>query len=239
MSAWDQIHTDFYQAQVIWDGPSQLPEDQFVTTWMFRNDNVLDRNGMLDAVDTAVSNFFGNPGGANPDGITDWMPSLLGSPRLKIFDMGETPPRVPEERVLTSLAASDTGLALPREVALCCSYNVGGPGPRNRGRTYLGPFTVAALAGGTPALSRPHADLTARIAERAEDLATNPSLECTWVLWSRRNAEMHTITGGFVDNAWDTIRKRGKAPESRVSWGAPIVSGVGGDPGGDASDLAA
>ena len=64
-------------------------------------------------------------------------------------------------------------------------------------------------------------------------MATNPSLECTWVLWSRANNAMFNVVGGWVDNAFDTIRKRGNAPTARTTWGTAIQSGVGGDPGGD------
>ena len=233
-SGWQQIHADFYLAQVIWQGGSGLPEDQFVQTYTFRNDNVLDRAGMLDAVDTAISNFYGNPGDANPDAIVDWMPQELTAPQIKIFDLGETPPRVPEERQLSTFTPSDNAQPLPREVAVCCSFHVGGPGPRNRGRTFLGPFTINAVIGDAQTGgARVVAPLRDRIAERAEDMATNASLECTWVLWSRANNAMFNVVGGWVDDAFDTIRKRGNAPSTRTTWGAAIASGVGGDPGGD------
>lgn len=233
-SAWDQIITDHYLAQLIFQGPSGLPEDQFVTTYVFRNDNVLDRDGMFSAVETALTNFWSDPAADDNDKLVKYIPDNFSGGNIKLFDLGATPPRIPEETgLLSSIVPSGTMAPLPREVAVCLSYHTGGPGPRNRGRIYLGPLTSQALETPAGAAPRVQTSLRTKIVDRATDMATNPSLECTWVLWSRANAATYQIVGGWVDDAFDTQRRRGAAPSSRTSWGAPIVTGGGGPPGGD------
>jgi hypothetical protein len=232
-SAWDQTFTDHYFAQLAFQGPSGLPEDQFITTYMFRNDNVFDRNGMLDAVEAALVLFFTNEFDTTGTTILNFIPGAIDPPVLKIFDMGEAPPRFPEERVVTALNPTNSVAQLPYEVAACVSYHNGGPGPRNRGRIYIGPLvTTAITSGGNNGAPMMATEVLNIFSAAAEALATDPGLECTWVHWSRANAELYPVVGGWVDNAPDTQRRRGIAPSTRTTWGGAISSGSGGFPGG-------
>ena len=236
-SAWTQTHADFFMASLAFQGPSGLPEDQFVNTFVFRNDNVFDRDGMLDAVETALTNFFADPAAGTGDQLVDYMPNRIEAPTCKLFDLGDAPPRVPVERQFTGISPNGAATPYPREVAICASYHNGGPGPRNRGRIFWGPLvTSVGVEESDSDLVRPGSATQGRLIDRMNDMATNPSLECTWVLWSRANNAMHNIVGGWVEDAYDTQRARGTAPTSRTTWGAPIVSGQGGYPGGRPGD---
>ena len=236
-SAWDQIHADFFLAQVCFQGPSGLPTDQFCNSFVFRNDNVFDRAGMLAAVETALTNFYADPAGGTGDQLVDWIPSGLEPPVLKLFDLGETPMRVPEETTLGSISPNGAGIPFPREVAITASYHNGGPGPRNRGRIFFGPVVAASAQTTTAdALVKVSPTVRSLLTDRMNDMATNASLECTWVLWSRANNAMWDIVGGWVDDAFDTQRSRGREPSARTTWGQAISSGVGGYPGGRPGD---
>jgi hypothetical protein len=40
----------------------------------------------------------------------------------------------------------------------------------------------------------------------------------SWSVWSRKNANTKLVTGGFVDNAFDTQRRRGEKASGRQTW---------------------
>ena len=88
------------------------------------------------------------------------------------------------------------------------------PKQRHRGRFYIGPLTAT----GTVATTAPcHLnsifwnDLTAATAKALLGLTG-----ANWRVWSRRDAAVYTVTGGFVDNAFDTQRRRGAKATARV-----------------------
>lgn len=156
----------------------------------------------------------------NPDPALPW---LAGSP---IFS--SSPPIVDNAIVTTSM---------PREVAVCVSFhgdltNIpqsipgGPPGPegdtrpaaRRRGRLYIGPLSTA-TGGEDPDLgSRPTStfrnkvrDCASRLANHNNGLPDQPQ----WCVLSQRNDAVYPVIGGWVDDAWDTQRRRGLAPTVR------------------------
>lgn len=143
------------------------------------------------------------------------------------------------------------GRNLPSEVAVCLSYKNSSPSTeppaRRRGRLYIGPFLESAGVeedeAGSEA-SRPTAALRQRILDAGEYLARGSGLP-QWSIYSRpfagraagekkrangtdlpaipaRAGQIHTITDLWVDNAWDTVRRRGERPTSRLS-GVPAA----------------
>lgn len=101
----------------------------------------------------------------------------------------------------------DGASPLPAEVACCLSHRIVTPrGARPKGRTYLGPFTTAAQAGG-----RPHPDLIASILNFAEiwhDALVAEGMQPV-VLSANGLVSRGNVIGYNVDNAWDTQRRRG------------------------------
>jgi hypothetical protein len=111
------------------------------------------------------------------------------------------------------------GAQTPAEVALCLSFKAA-PGstssPRtSRGRVYLGPFTTEALGSTLNSEVRPSVALQNAIADAGLRLASSSAHK--WAVRSRVAGVLSEITEMWVDNAFDTQRRRGGKPQTRVS----------------------
>lgn len=155
------------------------------------------------------------------DFISSAVSRVANTSEVVLYDLADVEPRVPIATYTFTLAAP-TGIDLPAEVALVVSYHAafvsGTPNARRRGRFYLGPISVAAGTG----LGRPPTALINAAVDMAEALWT-PIAEAS-VVWAQRSetsGELHPVATGWVDNAWDTQRRRGNTPSSRVSLGSP------------------
>lgn len=137
-----------------------------------------------------------------------------------------------------TLLENEASFGLPSEVALVLTTRAegaleapveapdsGDPGtavdrPRQRlsGRVFVGPFTVSS-ANHTDALrSRPVPILRTTLLDAAEDLKDQlGNSGHLWSVWSRANEQMVEISSVSIDDAWDTMRKRGVPPTTRTS----------------------
>lgn len=118
------------------------------------------------------------------------------------------------------------GVPLPLEVALCLTFqNVIDEVPvRNRrGRVYVGPLQNA-ITEDAGHLPHPNPALIEAVAGFGESLLTqciasaDPHID--WSVWSRTGHALHNIGGGWVDNEWDTQRRRGARATDRQYWAA-------------------
>ncbi len=105
--------------------------------------------------------------------------------------------------------------AAPREVAVCLSYasvdNVDASTPRRRGRIYVGP-----ISGNNTNSEDVFAGLRNDILTFGQALASAGSAgNTTWLLYSRTDNVYVKIESIWVDNAWDTQRRRGLKPTVR------------------------
>lgn len=132
-------------------------------------------------------------------------------------------------------AQESGGGALPAEVAVALTYQApygtdpefgtgivteGPPRPRarDRGRLYLGPLTSSAVVlDGTTGRAYVNTQLAASwgaAGSALKALATSVG----WAVWSRRNAILKLVIQGWVDDAFDTHRKRGEAALHKTLW---------------------
>ena len=125
---------------------------------------------------------------------------------------------------LTDRAEAD----LPLEVALVASVRstlapaTGGallPLQRRTGRIYLGPLNQNAVGSDTTSgYPLPSTQFRTDLSRACYDLSTGDMDQSDWVIYSRAARACSAITNGWVDNAWDTQRRRGTDPTSRTSW---------------------
>jgi hypothetical protein len=91
------------------------------------------------------------------------------------------------------------------------------PASRHRGRIYLGPVNELAFStdgNGRVKVSTPLIDTL-----KAAASTLNGALSATaWSVWSRANAAMYSVVGGWVDTTPDTIRRRGPKPAGKAFW---------------------
>ena len=90
------------------------------------------------------------------------------------------------------------------------------PRARRRGRIYIGPLQGAALTTDITTEGRPVAALITALKESSARLQA--SVISDWGVWSRRDAAVRSVVGGFIDNALDTKRRRGQAALTRSVW---------------------
>lgn len=216
------------RAQITLQGESGIAEDQFVNTIYFL-DAAPYASFPFDAVTAAVSRFYNETVvGAGGTALAGFLSGFVApAASIRFYDMLAAEPRVPTVKPFDLTLTNSNG-DLPEEVAICASFHGAPPVTnRRRGRIYLGPFNVAALAGDTTTggnlPSRPNGGTLAVIRGAMARLKGDFDAASTvWVIRSSRPATNYVdVVGGWVDDAWDTQRRRGVDPTSRLRWPSP------------------
>jgi hypothetical protein len=210
----DPILTDIFKVQVVFKDSSNLPENQFINNWYFRNDNlaVFPSTPIINVLNA----FYFQPA-ANGFVIKAQMAShVLTAAEYRIYDLGQAPPRTRNSFPVAG-SSSSQGSGLPGEVAVCSSFYAGANVKRRRGRHYIGPLSAGATDGG--GAPRPSPELRAAIVDRAQNVAQTTE-NVTWVVVSQVGLMANVVTAGWCDNAFDTQRRRGNQPSARIIWAA-------------------
>lgn len=167
-------------------------------------------NDLTDLQTSAVKNYLS--GELNPAGT-----------RIKIYDASDPEPRVPildESLGVTGPSPAST-TNLPGEVAVGLSYTAaitsGVPAARRRGRIYLGPLNAGATEGVANAPQRPSSVFMLNLSRAAKGLSDGP-IGTRWAVYSRRDDAFRPIVAGYVDNAFDTQRRRGVDATARIAF---------------------
>lgn len=205
--------------QFVMHHDSNLPEDDVVNTFHFDS---LATPFVASEADAMIDDVVGFYTGvqASTKSVANYLSDRLsGSYTAKAYNLGDPTPRVPlvVRNVSAGLSLASSGVALPQEVALCVSYKTalvsGTPAARRRGRIYIGPLQNTAADSG---VGDPAATFTTTLRQAARALRNRSTTD--WVVYSPTDGTSGSVTDGWVDNAWDTQRRRGKAPTSRLLW---------------------
>jgi hypothetical protein len=208
-----------FKFQVTLPTDSAIPEDYVTNTWHFFRtpaapitdyDNVRD---MLKDFYTTVPTGGGNA-------LTSFFNQALDGPAIvKAYNVGDPTPRVPVYE--STFTFNPTGTQqLPAEVALVFSFQAarasGQSQARRRNRVYLG--TWGTTAGGND--GRPSGTLVTQVSRCGATMkaAAIASASWDWVVYSPTDDAYHEVANGWVDNAWDTQRRRGYKPTSRTTF---------------------
>lgn len=215
----DPVIPGLVRAQVVLQGDSDLPEDRFVTTYVFGNqDGGSPSDADLDTIHGLLEAFWTT----DPVGGTGTLMSLLGgqcsgTAETRLYRLGDTPPREPYITPFTVSGFSQSS-GMPAEVAICISYYATSNAPRRRGRIYFGPCSnlTGAFAGGE---WRPTQNTIDILQLKARDLLQGSNDQLwPWAVLSDVDNVARPITNGWVDNAYDTQRRRGVAADNRTLW---------------------
>lgn len=234
------MSTHLYRVQTILPATSGLPEDDTVWSHYFRGDSA---TVDYDHLGGAVAAAFGTTYLMGKMGPTV---SRSAAPTFRVYDYGEVPVSLPARAgspVYTgawasAIAAADNS-GLPYEVAVCLSFHgdltglaetiPGGPaGPagdthpraRARGRMFMGPLTLTLIDTNFTAPTMLAAYRT-NLAAAGAALRDNANLTADgvdWCVFSRTSALISPVVGGWVDNEFDTQRRRGRAPTARTTF---------------------
>lgn len=204
---------------------TNLPKDVITNTFHFNWTGAGDPDDAdFGLLADSVANFYETlyPVG----GTSDLAPFVDKTKyRTKIYDLVLPKPRVPVfERVETLAVDVAANSNIPAEVSLCISYYatpVSGISPASmRGRIYLGGLSnTIGNAATTNSFPVPSTAFTTLCINAAKGLVNNePTSHFQWVVYSEKLGVPHPIVGGWVDNAFDTQRRRGQAATARTMW---------------------
>lgn len=219
---------------------SGLPEDDIVNTFHFGTDPGGITTQMSADFEIALDAFWhGNPtqGGVPLDA---YLSGRLDRTKGRDYDIyvketGEKDFGSPVDIVRgKAFSAVGSNANLPAEVALCGSFHgdltdipeeagVTRPAARRRGRIYVGPLNTAAQnTTGTAVVSRPAQQFIDCLANRIEILRLSSEAvpEWSWGVAHAASTAAWTFTkveGGWVDNEWDTQRRRGHLATQRTA----------------------
>lgn len=197
----------------------------------------------LTAIETAVKNFYNAvPTGFGPiaESLSSSLSRVANLCTLKHYDItgrlgvGDDHGS-PIQQVNWTLGPKLTGTIadLPAEMSIVCSFRADwgttpefgpelGPGgghvrprARKRGRIYIGPLHVNVMTQDTTTKRVKLATFimngfTQAMKQLRDDSATE------WRVWSRVDAATYPVVSGWVDDAFDSTRRRGEKTQQRV-----------------------
>lgn len=210
------------------ESASGLPEDDAINVWHWwclasdPADAFTDINAGLQTFYASISEDLFNEN------------TLAGNITYKYYDLLDSEPRsVINTETQTGMTLGDAD-ALPTECSICMSFG-GAPGSglnfrRRNGRVYLGPLGIgpASTVAGNVVVSPLALTL---IADAGVELIAAGGVTAAWSVfspttagtmpWNESILESATtwVTQGWIDNAFDTQRRRGTVASSRTTFG--------------------
>ena len=207
------------QAQVIIQATSNITADNSTNTWHFYSPLPFDPDDNVNIVDM-IKDFYSKSYDTGATVGSFLSPQVQPNADVKLYNMGDPTPRVPIFESSFSLSRPGSGTPLPQEVALVFSYQAqrqsGMSQARRRNRIYLGPLAQTAL--GTN--GRPSEQIINAMARAGRELkkASDASLSWQWRVYSPTVGESFLVHDGWIDNSFDTQRRRGVDPTARTLW---------------------
>lgn len=215
-----------FDVQYILHGISNLPEDRYVTTWHFISSDAgagIVWADTFQAVALRVHEFM-----QACQGLLSTLAIGTGFKPTSVYGYNPDVAKPRPRHVKTTPSEVNGGSmlsGLPNEVAACVSFhdaNVAG----QRGRIYFGPLSSSVLNATIPGDAQLAAASRLTLGNAAAALRDKNTNAARWAVKSvsrkdgsitRDNPVYRTIKSGWVDNAFDTQRRRGvKATERHV-----------------------
>jgi hypothetical protein len=131
---------------------------------------------------------------------------------VKAYDCQGAKPNYP---LATAVRDAGTAVAtnINRDVALCLSFFSDTNRPRQRGRLYI-PCCICAIQPSGAYATAAHMNTVGTLATTFSALG---GINVDWVVFSKKDNTSHPVTNWYVDNNWDTQRRRGPRSTARVS----------------------
>ncbi len=200
---------------------TEVPEDVIINTFAFGTATPGPPTASeLTAITNSIIDFYAgstSPNGTLASMMTNFLTNLAKH-EVRLYDLSQ-PKGTPPVKVTTFALAVSSNQQLPAEVALCLSFKaapqVGVPAARLRGRVYIGPLSTAALGVSSNSDIRPATVLQNILADAGLRLAGAAGHDLS--VFSRVRGQLAPVVELWVDNAFDTQRRRGAKPTSRIT----------------------
>lgn len=208
---------------------TNLPKDVSINALHWSVDGDADNDANWDAIANLVQAFWNDEVGGVAPG--EYLSSIIKRDTdacfIKFYDAEADPQVLLGQRNFTLAATPVAETNYPNEVAIClsltCTPATIVPVRRRRGRMYVGPVNVGVEGSRTvggeevPAVAT---GVRGVFAGACEAMATQTDSDfVAWGVWSTVNEALYVITGGFVDNDFDTQRRRQYPSTARTTWG--------------------
>lgn len=205
-----------------------LPEDESVNTFAFVWDGTGDEP--TTEITTALTDFYNVSGGtavrALISEVVDRGTDKCHVDLAPIIDAGPVPNiggvYFQDHFTLGAPHGTGTPVSLPLECAIVCSFYASIPTltsiRRRRGRIYLGPLDIVALDTTGPFPMIP-SSTTDSLADACQSLQEDAAVAgFPWAVWSRAAGDLFPVDSGWVNNEFDTQRRRGAEATARSNW---------------------
>jgi hypothetical protein len=210
--------------QVRFSRTSQLPEDIVIGTFHFFVSASTTVSAQAATIAQKVIDFYKRPalpGSAITQLMSNIISRVANAHEVRVYDLSQPTPRQPVYSQLFTILAAASAETYPAEVSAVLSVKApvapGGNPKRHRGRLYIGPLIPGTNMGVV------NGDLRISVGSRQQILdaalalmGTNADL-VRWGVYSRVDQQIRGITSAYVDDAFDTQRRRGGAPTTRTS----------------------
>lgn len=196
-----------YRVQMVLKTTDNNPTNYITNTWAVA---AVDQTALLDFISELVVFYRA---------ITALYPSTIqqNNHEYKAYDMLDPEPRAPVEEGTWSFTSAPSTDPLPPEVALCLSFQAvkisGVPQARRRGRVYIGPLRASITADGRPTAGA--ISLLRNAADALYDAGVATAGDWNWAVYSTVLGGTAEVANGWVDNEFDTQRRRGRTPTTR------------------------
>lgn len=200
-------------------GVSGLPEDRAVNVFHFVGGS--DYASDAAVAITRVTTFYNGLASGQSNSIGSYLsPWINRDAELRTYDLTTAKPRVPTITPIV-LNAVLNNFGLPEEVALVTTFFGSPPVTRRRrGRLYIGPLNSSTSVidhGDSSGPATPGLQIVLDLRDATKLLATANAVQ--WCIRSSLPTENFVpVAAGYVDNAFDTQRRRGPDPTSRETW---------------------
>lgn len=213
----------FLQAQAVIPFVTNVPKDVITNTFHFQSDGSISNAAAASLIATRLSAFYDEVYSVanSADTYVSWANAIV-----KVYDLDDLQPRVPIVEAMPIAPNNQADGILPAEVSIVASFHAANPvTARRRNRVYLGGFATGAASSGTT--SNPPAPNSAIRASIVDAMELLHAANTTPLIWQGRSGFGATpvgtfwdVEGGWVDNAWDTQRRRGHEATIRDTWSA-------------------
>jgi hypothetical protein len=177
---------------------SNLPERRMCNVLHFNDPVGADEQSLASDLADVYVDFFNQA----------QLSSAIQQIDVRFYDLADDEPRpIKGQSIKPAVGGGSPG---PREVALCLSFYSERNLPRSRGRLYIGPWATTVMQ------ERPDAGTRDIVAELVPGLTGLGGVDVDWCIYSRVDDELKPVTDWWVDDSWDTQRRRGHEPTART-----------------------
>lgn len=210
-------------AQVVLTNANGLPEDAFVNTFWFGTLSDPPSQTQADEIASRLIDFYTTANTLSAVGayLGGAVSRTAAACSIRVYDGTAAPGLGPIDTYPLTINAAAQAADLPWEVACCLSFKndsaTGIPAPNRRGRVYIGPLNAQTQTE-SGASVRPSAAFRTDLADAGSRLIASNTAATSWVVWSRDLSVASVVESGWIDDAYDTQRRRGEQVTARTSW---------------------